>query len=174
MSVEDSPSGERAEVTAEVEATLADFVQNVFCHIPGKRIVGVGTFLGAAEAQGAIQACVDCVRPTRVDVRTESFANLSEHAEIPIAFTVQRVFEIEDGPAGVVLTERLLDAPYVEDYDAYETPMRWVKRFDLSTARRVRGRPTRRRCHRRIRYAGTSSARWPNGSRPPVRYPHPS
>jgi GNAT superfamily N-acetyltransferase len=124
--------GERAEVTAEVEATLADFVQNVFRHVPGKRI-GVGAFLGAAEAQGAIQACADCVRPTFVDVRTERFDSLSEYAKIPIAFAVQRVFEIEDGPAGLVLTERVLDAPYVKDYDSYETPMQWVKRFDLST-----------------------------------------
>jgi inorganic pyrophosphatase len=50
---------ERAEVTVEVQATLAEFVQNVFSHIPGKKIgVGVGEFLRAAEAKAQIRQCM--------------------------------------------------------------------------------------------------------------------
>jgi inorganic pyrophosphatase len=46
--------GEHAEVSAMVQAALDDFVQNVFSHTPGRRIE-VGNFLGAAEAEAAIE-----------------------------------------------------------------------------------------------------------------------
>jgi inorganic pyrophosphatase/GNAT superfamily N-acetyltransferase len=118
--------GERAAVTAEVRATLADFVQNVFSHIPGKAI-GVGRFLGVNAAETAIEEC-----RVPVEVREEPISTLPQHAEIPIAFTVERVCDIEDGPGGFAFTERVLDAPYVKDYDEHETPMQWATRFDVS------------------------------------------
>jgi inorganic pyrophosphatase len=46
--------GEHAEVSAMVQAALDDFVHNVFSHIPGRRIE-VGNFLGAADAEAAIE-----------------------------------------------------------------------------------------------------------------------
>jgi inorganic pyrophosphatase len=48
--------GEGADVTAEVQAALTDFVQNVFSHIPGKTI-RVGDFAGAATAEREIERC---------------------------------------------------------------------------------------------------------------------
>jgi inorganic pyrophosphatase len=48
--------GEATDVTAEVEATLAEFVQNVFSRIPGKH-VGVDRFLGSNKAESEIQRC---------------------------------------------------------------------------------------------------------------------
>ena len=74
---------------------------------------------------------------------------LEEYAGIPIAFEVSRVFDITDqrnGLGGFVLAERILDVPYVKDYDAIdgENPAQWPSRFDMSNwglfAGRVEGR----------------------------------
>jgi hypothetical protein len=68
-----------------------------------------------------------------VEVGDEAVGTLPQHAQIPIAFTVERVIDIEDGPGGFVLTERVLEGAYVKDYDAHEPPPQWAKRCDLST-----------------------------------------
>jgi GNAT superfamily N-acetyltransferase len=47
---------------------------------------------------------------------------------------VQSVFEVrEEQGGGFELLERRLDAPFVKDYDALESPATWAERFDVST-----------------------------------------
>ncbi len=72
-----------------------------------------------------------------IQISEEPMTALAEHARIPIAFQVDRVFDLvpeNDGPGGFTQLERVIDVPYVKDYDAIERegPARWAKRFDLS------------------------------------------
>jgi ribosomal protein S18 acetylase RimI-like enzyme len=63
---------------------------------------------------------------------------LSQYAEIPIAFEVTSVLQIDlinDGLGGIKLREEKVERPYIKDYDACEDserPKRWPKRFDVS------------------------------------------
>lgn len=72
----------------------------------------------------------------KIDVAVEPLALLAEYASISIAFEVRRVLDlrvIDGGLGGFALSERVLDAPYVKDYDAGDGgPARWAERFDLS------------------------------------------
>jgi GNAT superfamily N-acetyltransferase len=72
-----------------------------------------------------------------VVVDEEPINELARHAEIPIAFLVERMLAvslIDDGLGGVALSEIPVEAPWVKDYDAIrgEGPTRWAKRFDLT------------------------------------------
>ncbi|MBW3537468.1 MAG: GNAT family N-acetyltransferase [Actinobacteria bacterium] len=71
-------------------------------------------------------------------VEEEPIANLGQHAEIPIAFTVDRVLDValvEGGLGGFLLSEVPVDEPWVKDYDADkgEGPTRWASRFDVTS-----------------------------------------
>ncbi|HXY45989.1 MAG TPA: GNAT family N-acetyltransferase [Acidimicrobiales bacterium] len=77
------------------------------------------------------------VNVMEVEIREEPVGSLSEHAEVPIAFLVDRVLEVSipaDGLGGIALQERPLTAPYVKDYDAIngEGPTRWPRTFDVT------------------------------------------
>jgi GNAT superfamily N-acetyltransferase len=72
-----------------------------------------------------------------IDVREEPVTALAEYARVPIAFVVDRVFDVivrADEPGGFVLSERGIAVPYVKDYGAIdgEGPLQWPQRFDLS------------------------------------------
>ena len=72
-----------------------------------------------------------------IDIREEPLSALVEYARVPIAFTVDRVFDVTnlDGdPSRFALSERSLEAPYEKDYDriAGDAPLDWPHRFDLS------------------------------------------
>ena len=72
-----------------------------------------------------------------VTIAEEPIARLALHGEVPIAFRVERVFDVtlaEDGLGGVMMSERPLDVPWVKDYDAIkgEGPTRWPRRFDVT------------------------------------------
>jgi GNAT superfamily N-acetyltransferase len=76
---------------------------------------------------------------TRVDlqIEVEPIDRLHEHAQISIAFVVERIFVVstpESGLGGIRLTETTVENPWVKDYDAIkgEGPTRWAKRFDVS------------------------------------------
>ena len=67
-------------------------------------------------------------------VEVETAPALDEYARVPIAFTVRRVLDctaVEGGLGGLALAERAVEAPYVKDYDALESPAQWAERFDL-------------------------------------------
>jgi GNAT superfamily N-acetyltransferase len=73
----------------------------------------------------------------QVEVREAPITDLREYADIPIAFEVSRIFEVqESGGAGneYRLIERPLAIPYLKDYDAdpQEAPAQWASHFDLS------------------------------------------
>jgi GNAT superfamily N-acetyltransferase len=73
----------------------------------------------------------------RIDIAEESPETLAEYARIPIAFEVRSVLDVTahaSGLGGLLLPERLLDRPYVKDYDALDSgsPINWAARFDLS------------------------------------------
>jgi GNAT superfamily N-acetyltransferase len=71
-----------------------------------------------------------------IEVTEASLTKLPEYGRIPIAFEVRRVLDCTEqhGLGGITLTERVLDTPYVKDYDriAGEGPQRWCERFDTS------------------------------------------
>ena len=62
---------------------------------------------------------------------------LVEYGQIPIAFEVRSVLQVElidAGQGGILMREEPVAVPYVKDYDAHETegPARWARRFDVS------------------------------------------
>jgi hypothetical protein len=63
-----------------------------------------------------------------VVIREEPMTLLSEHADIPIAFIVDRIL------GGITFSEVLVDVPWEKDYDTLngEGPERWPQRFDTS------------------------------------------
>ena len=71
-----------------------------------------------------------------VFIGEEPIGRLEEHAEVPIAFRVERVLDVslpEGGLGGIVLTELPVEVPWIKDYDAVNEkgPARWTKRFDV-------------------------------------------
>jgi GNAT superfamily N-acetyltransferase len=67
----------------------------------------------------------------------EPVSCLPEHARLPIAFRVDRVLDvipIDKGLGGLGLKERLVDPPYIKDYDeiAGNAPVCWAAQWDLS------------------------------------------
>ena len=71
-----------------------------------------------------------------VDIRLEEAGSedLVPHAEIPIAFLVDRVLEPAPGAGGLGLVVRKHPEPWVKDYDAEggASPTLWPSRFDVS------------------------------------------
>ena len=70
-------------------------------------------------------------------VEEEPLGDLSELAQIPIAFTVDRVLEVsvtDEGLGGIALNEVTVDEPWTKDYDAEADggPTRWPGRFDVT------------------------------------------
>jgi GNAT superfamily N-acetyltransferase len=64
-------------------------------------------------------------------------SDLTEYSRIPIAFTVDRMLEItfiKSGMGGFILEEKLVDPPYIKDYDAIDgnAPKCWPGRWNLS------------------------------------------
>ncbi len=71
-------------------------------------------------------------------VTEEPIEALSEHAQIPVAFLVERVLDVslvDEGLGGLVLSERPVEVPWVKDYDAIEGegPITWPERFDVTS-----------------------------------------
>lgn len=71
-----------------------------------------------------------------MEVRLETARNLPSYSRISIAFTVYSIFDIvpvQNGLAGLSLSERKLDVPFVKDYDREEAggPINWPERFDI-------------------------------------------
>ena len=72
-----------------------------------------------------------------IELSEAPIVSVGELARIPIAFTVDRVCEVlpsESGVAGLILSEREIEAPYVKDYDSIpgEGPGQWARHFDVS------------------------------------------
>ena len=68
-----------------------------------------------------------------IEIAEESLASLAQYADVRIAFDVTRVLDISH-TGEFVLTERVLECPYVKDYDLIERerPARWASTFDVS------------------------------------------
>lgn len=72
-----------------------------------------------------------------VDIREESIGHLDQLAAISTAFLVERVLNVslvEGGLGGIVLSEVLVEEPWMKDYDSIkgEGPSRWGERFDVT------------------------------------------
>jgi GNAT superfamily N-acetyltransferase len=70
-----------------------------------------------------------------VDVEDERAFALTEYATVPIAFAVHEVMHVVEAPSGrgtFALQARVIERPYVKDYDADGGPEAWTSRFDLS------------------------------------------
>jgi GNAT superfamily N-acetyltransferase len=90
-----------------------------------------------AERQFDCVAGAEAPTLAKVLLGEEPMSNLRAHGEISIAFSVDRVLDVsllDGGLGGFVLTERLVDQPWVKDYDAVrgEGPNRWAGRFDVT------------------------------------------
>jgi GNAT superfamily N-acetyltransferase len=73
----------------------------------------------------------------KMEIIEEPIIAAAELARVPIAFSVESVFDVSPrggGLGGLILSERRLDVPYVKDYDAVgdESPTQWAGRFDVS------------------------------------------
>jgi GNAT superfamily N-acetyltransferase len=76
-------------------------------------------------------------RQSKIEVKEEAKMALQEYATIPIAFQVKSILDVtikERRRDEFVLTEKLLPAPYMKDYDSLsgENPTQWERRFNLS------------------------------------------
>jgi hypothetical protein len=72
-----------------------------------------------------------------IDIIEEPTSALAGYAQVPIAFAVSRVVDVvgaADERGRFTLSERVIDTPYVKDYDAPdgESPSRWATLFDVS------------------------------------------
>ncbi|MGE3314348.1 MAG: GNAT family N-acetyltransferase [Planctomycetaceae bacterium] len=69
-----------------------------------------------------------------IEIREEPMSQLPELARIPIAFTIDRYYDVTGDRPPFELVERMLDTPCVKDYDAlFENgPSDWPRQFDLS------------------------------------------
>lgn len=72
----------------------------------------------------------------RFEVKEEPIETVAEQADVSILFRYDRVLElsaVEDGLGGLRLSEKLLSAHRVKNYDARknDSPSDWSKRFDL-------------------------------------------
>jgi GNAT superfamily N-acetyltransferase len=70
-------------------------------------------------------------------IAEEPIARLGLHGEVPIAFLVERVLDVnlvKEGLGGVVMSERNVEVPWLKDYDAIrgEGPTEWATRFDVT------------------------------------------
>lgn len=73
-----------------------------------------------------------------LEIAEESAAALKDYCRIPIAFTVDRIYEFHppsDASGAFRFSERILEASYPKDYDLTvgEGPGSWPSRFDVST-----------------------------------------
>jgi len=71
-----------------------------------------------------------------VEIVEESVAALPDYGRIPISFEVESIFDVQvldSGLAGFRLSERPVPAPWIKDYDSYDTegPERWAKRWNI-------------------------------------------
>ncbi|MEK7433234.1 MAG: GNAT family N-acetyltransferase [Cyanobacteriota bacterium] len=60
---------------------------------------------------------------------------LIEYSKIPMSFEINSFFDIslkKNGLEGITITEKIIDKPYLKDYDKYENPTLWVNDFDLT------------------------------------------
>lgn len=70
-----------------------------------------------------------------IKINEESMDALDEYCAVSIAYEYDRILDctlVENGLGGIVLTERLLDAPAAKDYDVLESPRELPRRFDIS------------------------------------------
>jgi len=72
-----------------------------------------------------------------IEISEAPITAVMELARVPIAFNVDRVFDVaaqDHDVGGFVLSERRLDVSYVKDYDAIdgEGPTQWAQRFEIS------------------------------------------
>lgn len=70
-----------------------------------------------------------------IQMYEETSSALAEYASIPISFCVRSRFCVEwidGGLGGIRFSEEAVGPPYLKDYDAFEAPATWVRRFDTS------------------------------------------
>jgi GNAT superfamily N-acetyltransferase len=76
-----------------------------------------------------------------MDIEEIDSARLSEYAQIPIAYEVRSILQVEVldtgwglGSGGIKLHEQMLEEPYIKDYDGYGEgrPLDWLNEFDVS------------------------------------------
>jgi GNAT superfamily N-acetyltransferase len=71
-----------------------------------------------------------------IEVGEAPICAVAELRLVPISFNVDRLYDVVSDPVcgRFALVERLLESPYVKDYDAIsgEGPSQWARRFDVS------------------------------------------
>ena len=71
-----------------------------------------------------------------IEISEAPITAVAELGLVPISFTVDREYDVvpNQGSGRFVLSERLVETPYVKDYDGIpgESPSQWTRRFDIS------------------------------------------
>lgn len=60
---------------------------------------------------------------------------LDEYSQIPIGFKVESIYEVlfkNNGLGGIQILEKPIDKPYFKNYDEFESPQDWTKKWDTS------------------------------------------
>jgi len=71
----------------------------------------------------------------KITIEEISPERLGEYANIPIAFMVRSIFQIElvdGGLGGMSMLEVPVEHPYIKEYDSEESPEDWPKKFDIA------------------------------------------
>jgi GNAT superfamily N-acetyltransferase len=66
------------------------------------------------------------------NLRYEPVIDLSEYARIPSQFEAKTVFDVCLIETGFELVERIIEKPYLKNYDEFEAPLSWLHSFDTS------------------------------------------
>lgn len=68
-----------------------------------------------------------------IEIESIAWDQLGEYAKIPISFEVNSILEVSfqsNGINGIDIRETKIKSPYLKNYDDYETPDEWAKKWD--------------------------------------------
>jgi ribosomal protein S18 acetylase RimI-like enzyme len=72
----------------------------------------------------------------KIEIIEVPITRIEELEQVSIAFLVDRIYDVisvNDGSGGFVLSQKIIDVPYIKDYDrtVNERPSRWAASFDI-------------------------------------------
>jgi hypothetical protein len=71
----------------------------------------------------------------KITIEEISPDRLGEYANIPTAFMVKSIYQVElvdGGLGGISMLEMPVEHPYIKDYDLDESPEDWPKKFEVA------------------------------------------
>lgn len=74
----------------------------------------------------------------KIEILPINLESLTEHSKIPISFVVNKkidISRINSGLGGISFNEVMVSPPYIKDYDLEESPVDWLRIFDVENWR---------------------------------------